>query len=338
MYLPSTGRFDHLDPFAGNPNDPLSFNKYGFVHGDPIQNRDPSGKYLMAVDGTGSEGWLRAETQNPNKLPNGRWLTHVKNFAEEYGGRSSYEDGPSEMTWASDMPEIENAQIQKLIEFRGESPANKNEPIDIIGWSRGAYSALRLARRLKYEGIRDTDGTWVKDVPVRFLGLYDPVDMTFYDAPTWDEGYYSQSTIPSNVQTAISIGGKKEGVFESEVDYDNGGMPWYNWTRMEIRASQQTNATISKIGATHGAIGGCPGYSPFWSVPVGYNYQHDAKMSITVDKSIRSKAASVGVPIRVLGDAEYGFPNNSPTPSRGSTVSNFIGSFSMSFGIGFGGF
>jgi hypothetical protein len=43
MYMPSTGRFDRLDPFAGNPEDPLSFHKYGFVHGDPIQGVDPSG-------------------------------------------------------------------------------------------------------------------------------------------------------------------------------------------------------------------------------------------------------------------------------------------------------
>jgi hypothetical protein len=43
MYMPSTGRFDRLDPFAGNPNDPLSFHKYAFVHGDPIQGVDPSG-------------------------------------------------------------------------------------------------------------------------------------------------------------------------------------------------------------------------------------------------------------------------------------------------------
>ena len=42
-YSASSGRFERLDPYAGNPNDPLSFNKYGYVHGNPILGADPSG-------------------------------------------------------------------------------------------------------------------------------------------------------------------------------------------------------------------------------------------------------------------------------------------------------
>lgn len=42
-YSPSNARWERLDPFAGNPNDPFSFHKYGFVHGDPITGIDPSG-------------------------------------------------------------------------------------------------------------------------------------------------------------------------------------------------------------------------------------------------------------------------------------------------------
>ncbi|XZE20921.1 putative Ig domain-containing protein [Pirellulaceae bacterium SH449] len=42
-YSPSNARWERLDPFAGNPNDPFSFHKYGFVHGDPLTGIDPSG-------------------------------------------------------------------------------------------------------------------------------------------------------------------------------------------------------------------------------------------------------------------------------------------------------
>ena len=42
-YSASSGRFERLDPFAGNPNDPFSFHKYGFVHGNPVLGVDPSG-------------------------------------------------------------------------------------------------------------------------------------------------------------------------------------------------------------------------------------------------------------------------------------------------------
>ena len=42
-YATSSGRFERLDPFVGNPRDPLSYNKYAFVHGNPILGADPSG-------------------------------------------------------------------------------------------------------------------------------------------------------------------------------------------------------------------------------------------------------------------------------------------------------
>lgn len=42
-YDPATGRFNRLDPFAGNLNDPLSLHKYLYTHGDPIGGIDPSG-------------------------------------------------------------------------------------------------------------------------------------------------------------------------------------------------------------------------------------------------------------------------------------------------------
>ena len=43
-YSPSNARWERLDPFAGNPNDPFSVHKYAFVHGDPVQMTDPTGK------------------------------------------------------------------------------------------------------------------------------------------------------------------------------------------------------------------------------------------------------------------------------------------------------
>ncbi|MFN9433862.1 MAG: RHS repeat-associated core domain-containing protein, partial [Planctomycetota bacterium] len=49
-YSASNARWERLDPFAGNPNDPFSFNKYGFVHGDPVQGIDPTG-YEFSLSG-----------------------------------------------------------------------------------------------------------------------------------------------------------------------------------------------------------------------------------------------------------------------------------------------
>ncbi len=52
-YSPTNGRFERLDPFAGNSNDPFSFHKYGFVHGDPVMGIDPSGQFFSIVFSAG---------------------------------------------------------------------------------------------------------------------------------------------------------------------------------------------------------------------------------------------------------------------------------------------
>jgi RHS repeat-associated protein len=43
-YDPATGRFNRLDPFFGNLNDPQSFHKYLYVHADPVNGIDPTGR------------------------------------------------------------------------------------------------------------------------------------------------------------------------------------------------------------------------------------------------------------------------------------------------------
>ena len=46
-YDASTGRFNRLDPFFGNLQDPQSLHKYTYVHGDPIHGIDPSGLFSL---------------------------------------------------------------------------------------------------------------------------------------------------------------------------------------------------------------------------------------------------------------------------------------------------
>ncbi|MDR2643836.1 MAG: RHS repeat-associated core domain-containing protein, partial [Planctomycetaceae bacterium] len=49
-YDPVTGRFNRLDPFFGNINEPLSLHKYLYTHTDPVNGIDPSGN---VTTGTG---------------------------------------------------------------------------------------------------------------------------------------------------------------------------------------------------------------------------------------------------------------------------------------------
>jgi len=45
-YSPATGRFNRMDPFAGNNQDPQSLHKYLYAHCDPINGTDPSGLFF----------------------------------------------------------------------------------------------------------------------------------------------------------------------------------------------------------------------------------------------------------------------------------------------------
>lgn len=46
-YDQNTGRFNRLDPFEGNSEDPQSLHKYAYTHCDPINGIDPSGNFTL---------------------------------------------------------------------------------------------------------------------------------------------------------------------------------------------------------------------------------------------------------------------------------------------------
>ncbi len=48
-YDPSTGRFNRLDPFAGNASDPQSLHKYLYTHANPVMGVDPSGQFWSSI-------------------------------------------------------------------------------------------------------------------------------------------------------------------------------------------------------------------------------------------------------------------------------------------------
>ena len=48
-YDPTTGRFDRMDTYGGDPSDPQSLERYVYTHNDPIDNTDPTGKLYASV-------------------------------------------------------------------------------------------------------------------------------------------------------------------------------------------------------------------------------------------------------------------------------------------------
>ncbi len=51
-YNPANGRFNRLDPYAGNVQDPLSLHKYLYAHGNPVMLIDPTGEFAASIGGT----------------------------------------------------------------------------------------------------------------------------------------------------------------------------------------------------------------------------------------------------------------------------------------------
>ncbi len=47
-YDQNTGRFNALDPFAGNYSDPQSLHKYNYCHSDPVNGIDPTGEFSIS--------------------------------------------------------------------------------------------------------------------------------------------------------------------------------------------------------------------------------------------------------------------------------------------------
>ncbi len=50
-YDQNIGRFNRMDPFAGNNQDPQSLHKYLYVHANPINNIDPTGNMEFSLTG-----------------------------------------------------------------------------------------------------------------------------------------------------------------------------------------------------------------------------------------------------------------------------------------------
>ena len=73
-YDQNNGRFNRLDPFSGNSQDPQSLHKYAYTHGDPVNGIDPSGEAQQSTQLTGLHAEfarLSADVYNDTGAPDG---------------------------------------------------------------------------------------------------------------------------------------------------------------------------------------------------------------------------------------------------------------------------
>jgi hypothetical protein len=128
---------------------------------------------LIAFEGTGQSMMDRADFSFQNGF--------IHQFVQQYAGpgRSHYFAGPS--IHGGNCGGIMNdacRTIEAALRF------NKDEPINIVGYSRGGFISVAVAR---YVGV-------VHKKTVNFLGLFDAVKMTYLSGP------YETDQIPGNVR------------------------------------------------------------------------------------------------------------------------------------------
>ncbi|MBA2115003.1 putative Ig domain-containing protein [Bremerella alba] len=78
-YFSQTGTFNRLDPYAGNSQDPQSFHKYLYTHGNPVMGIDPTG--LFTIVGTLSSMSISSNSRGQEAQQKGGF------FARRYANR-----------------------------------------------------------------------------------------------------------------------------------------------------------------------------------------------------------------------------------------------------------
>jgi RHS repeat-associated protein len=290
-YDPAKGRFLERDPLESGVN------LYSYVDDQPTAAVDPDGLLLIAVDGTGSRAFL---TPSPGQGWNDRGptLSHVRNFFNDYQGKKRYWNGPDSNGQQAAGRESATIHAQILAYLDNEWCTDQSEPIDMVGHSRGGDIVLQVAIRLN-EGI--FCGCEFVKPTIRFLGLYDPVDMT-----TGYTGRQPDYRIPGNVENS------------AVVLADPGLGSRSSWGR----AYRGPRSGALRIWGTHAALGGAPNTANW---PNGLDARHtweaDQDAARTADIYMRTKARDAGVPIRVKARSEYNYftpEPRSPALSPGS--------------------
>ena len=179
-YDPTAGRWPSRDPIEeeGGPN------LYGFVSNDPISYFDILGNIVYGIDGT----WANANIGQVTNTK--RFVDDVLEETAEYtpgpgGSSTGFSRLYAGLTGAGSSA-IKNQVVSDICKAYCKGDCK----VGLVGWSRGAVIAMGVAKDLKDIGCK-CDGKVIKPISVRFVGLFDAVQMMI--------GGWPQS-VPSNVK------------------------------------------------------------------------------------------------------------------------------------------
>jgi hypothetical protein len=290
-----------------------------YVGNQPASFIDSDGLILAAIDGTESDDFRNAvrlgrDTGVTDHEKSSR--SHTWNFYRDAKeDPKEFWDGPELLGLNTNAIVLEVYNWIKDEYFRLRANGDCSPPIDLVGHSRGGYIAVEVARRISNRGftLYGGDGRpWnrVKEQifpDVRFLGLYDPVDMDHTVHGLFDD----PRTIPSNVKFAANVlaAHRLQGVPYPQ-ERSRGG-----WTRVDAGPeSPDTLYSELYVFGTHSALGGAPWDGPH---PKGHGQGNDIRAAIKTDQFVRARAIDAGVNIQQKTEADYGYKLRiSPRPTK----------------------
>ncbi len=141
-YDQNIGRFNRMDPYAGNKQDPQSLHKYLYVHNNPVNGIDPAGLFTQAF-GYLAEAAIQGVYQLDHPFDNvlyGKWTRIPGAFRLK--------------------PDIFNISKQSWLEVK---------PLSLSGVVRGTTSFLKYSVPLAPFGYFP-EVTWQPSTPVLWVG------------------------------------------------------------------------------------------------------------------------------------------------------------------------
>ena len=108
-YDATTGRFNRLDPFFGNTNDPQSLHKYLYVHGDPVNGVDPTG--LAFIDDLSLQGIVA-------HIAFGQWAQSERPHVEPGVTLGTIFSGVGEIVEALLKPDLTDPRSKEYFELK----------------------------------------------------------------------------------------------------------------------------------------------------------------------------------------------------------------------------
>lgn len=162
---PNTGRFQTMDSYEGNTQDPASLHKYTYCHDSPVNNADPSGQAVYVTTrplnmaglrhtlGMAVHVFLSFDTEGINNFA--FWAALVRQLNDRsnipqgvMGGVPPYRNNPALTTFSFHPYSVlagRGALDQlSVVSTRGSYVAY-NDPVDIAAFSRTGFGYQRFA-------------------------------------------------------------------------------------------------------------------------------------------------------------------------------------------------